>query len=182
MISTLVGLGLLMAIPPPVAESQTGGPYSLAWNTLSSGVGASSTGAYQLRGSAGQPDAGKLTAGAYIVHGGFWTPHTQGAVGVENARDPIPRRFEAFAPTPNPFRIGTEIAFDLPAPRTVTVEVFGIDGRRVRLLLDAERSAGRHRVLWNGHDDRGHPTASGIYFARIKAGEFSAFHRIVRLD
>lgn len=165
-----------------VTHGQTGGPYSLAWNTLSSGGGAVSSGPYQMRGSIGQPDAGRLTGGSYVLNGGFWIPGAPGTVSADPGPDPVPRTFSARAPAPNPFRESTVLAIELPERRPMRVAVFGVDGRLVRLLMNSENAAGRHRVVWNGLDDHGRATSAGLYFARITAGEFSASHRIVRLD
>lgn len=156
--------------------------YSLNWNTLSSGIGPVTGGAYQVRGSLGQPDAGRLAAGTYTVEGGFWVPGAMGTVGIEPPVDPVPLVFSASVPEPNPSRALTAFAFELPAPRLARVTIFGVNGKRVRLLLNEERGVGRHRVLWDGTDDDGRRAPAGIYFAHIKAGEFSASHRVVRLD
>jgi hypothetical protein len=65
---TLCTLPLLAA--PALAQS--GGPYSLAWNTIDGGGGTSTGGIYTLSGTIGQHDAGKHTAGAFTLTGGFW--------------------------------------------------------------------------------------------------------------
>lgn len=52
--------------------AQWGGGYDLTWNTFDGGGGASTGGAFTLRGTAGQPDAGTLSGGAYTLSGGFW--------------------------------------------------------------------------------------------------------------
>ena len=46
--------------------------YSINWFTFDSGGGTSAGGTYVLSGTAGQPDAGKLTGGNYTLVGGFW--------------------------------------------------------------------------------------------------------------
>jgi hypothetical protein len=53
------------------ALAQTG--YSVAWWTIDGGGAASSGGGYILGGTAGQPDAGRLTGGGYTLVGGFWS-------------------------------------------------------------------------------------------------------------
>jgi hypothetical protein len=166
----------------PAAHAQAGGVYSLGWNTLSSGIGPVAGGAYQVRGSLGQPDAGRLSAGAYTIHGGFWVPSAASFVGIEPVSDPVPIAFSAPAPAPNPFTAGTMVGFELPVPRKVKVSIFGLDGRRVRTLMNGDRGAGRHRVFWDGTDDNGRRVAAGVYFAHITAGDYSASHRVVRLD
>jgi hypothetical protein len=70
--------------------------------------------------------------------------------------------------TPNPFYASTTISFTLPSPAEVTLAIVDPSGRVVRTLLNSEtRGAGDHDVLWDGRDDMGVHTASGIYFYRL---------------
>jgi hypothetical protein len=46
--------------------------YSLLWWTVDGGGGTSNSAQYSLSGTIGQPDAGNLTGGDYILTGGFW--------------------------------------------------------------------------------------------------------------
>ena len=56
-----------------VALAQSGGGYDLSWWTVDGGGATFSTGGgYTLGGTAGQPDAGELAGGSYILGGGFW--------------------------------------------------------------------------------------------------------------
>ena len=56
-----------------VALAQSGGGYDLSWNTVDGGGYTFSTGGdYTLGGTAGQPDAGELSGGGYVLGGGFW--------------------------------------------------------------------------------------------------------------
>lgn len=71
---------------------------------------------------------------------------------------------------PNPFGPSTEIRFSVPAGGArVTVEVYSVDGRRVRSLLSGEFPSGLRAVAWDGRDDAGREVASGLYFARYSA-------------
>jgi hypothetical protein len=50
-----------------------GGSFEIAWYTVDGGGGPSSGAAYELSGTAGQPDAGTpMIGGTYQVTGGFW--------------------------------------------------------------------------------------------------------------
>jgi hypothetical protein len=74
---------------------------------------------------------------------------------------------------PNPFRDGTTLRFQVPASEDVELDVFDVQGRRVRELVSSRLDAGSHTVHWDGRDDRGNPLASGLYFYRLaQGGEF----------
>jgi hypothetical protein len=62
----------LLTLSVPVVGAQSGGAYTLTWNTHNGGGGASSGGAYTLVGTIGQPDAGALSGVNYTLVGGFW--------------------------------------------------------------------------------------------------------------
>ena len=68
---------------------------------------------------------------------------------------------------PNPFNPTTEIRFDLPQEGHVTLEVFNLLGQMVATLIDEKRDAGEHSVSWNAGN-----VSSGVYFYRLKVGEF----------
>jgi hypothetical protein len=72
---------------------------------------------------------------------------------------------------PNPFNASTTIQFTLPADSRTRLTIYSITGQKVRDLLDENRGTGTHAVVWNGKDDRGLVVSSGIYFARLRAGE-----------
>jgi hypothetical protein len=64
---------LVLLIPsilvPSLAQAQN---YALTWWTVDGGGGTSSGDGYTLSGTIGQPDAGILSGGNYILSGGFW--------------------------------------------------------------------------------------------------------------
>ena len=69
---------------------------------------------------------------------------------------------------PNPFNPSTTISYELPEPTSVQLSVFDMLGREVAVLVDGERSAGRHAVRFNAEG-----LTSGIYVYRIHAGTFT---------
>jgi hypothetical protein len=98
--------------------------------------------------------------------------------GVSLKRD-LPERFALKQNCPNPFESTTRIAFDLPEPRAVRLEVVDVQGRVVRVLTDEAWSAGRHSLVWSGETASGEIVGPGIYFMRINAGEFTATRKIL---
>jgi hypothetical protein len=49
----------------------------------------------------------------------------------------------------------------------------------VRILLDKEIEAGAYEQNWDGEDDSGAKTASGLYFYRLIAGDFVQTRKMV---
>jgi hypothetical protein len=83
--------------------------------------------------------------------------------------------------TPNPAREGSELLFTTSKRQRVTVGVFAVDGRRVRVLQRGMLEAGEHRLTWDGRDDQGRLLASGLYFAKVDTEIGSTTKRIARV-
>ncbi|MBK7770521.1 MAG: hypothetical protein IPI48_08310 [bacterium] len=82
---------------------------------------------------------------------------------------------------PNPFNPQTMIAFDLARAGKVRLQVYGVDGRLVRVLANGDLPAGRHAFRWDGTDDDGQRMASGIYLTRLVTSEGSQTSRMTML-
>jgi len=93
----------------------------------------------------------------------------------------LPLMFRLYQSYPNPFNPNTTIEYDLPKRAFVNLTIYNLLGQRVRTLVDLDKSAGRHTINWDGKDDRGQEVASGVYFYRIKAGEFTSTKKLLLL-
>jgi hypothetical protein len=72
------------------------------------------------------------------------------------------------ANVPNPFNPNTVIRYELPRSAGVTLSIYDVSGRVLRVLVDSERQgAGEHTVQWDGRDDGDQLVASGVYFYRL---------------
>lgn len=60
----------LIILPALAADA----PMRVEWHTVDGGGGVSAGGGYQVSGTIGQPDAGRLIGGGFQVNGGFWLP------------------------------------------------------------------------------------------------------------
>ena len=79
--------------------------------------------------------------------------------------------FNLAANYPNPFKSTTTIEYTLPAVSEITLRIYDMNGRLVRVLINnAEQQAGHHRVEWDGKDLANVPVASGVYFYSLSAG------------
>jgi hypothetical protein len=80
---------------------------------------------------------------------------------------------------PNPLRgASAQLHFVLPQAAAAQLDVYGIDGARVRRLGAQTFAAGEHTLAWDAHDDAGALVAPGLYFIRLSSG---AQTRTVRL-
>ncbi|TSA23024.1 T9SS C-terminal target domain-containing protein [bacterium] len=73
---------------------------------------------------------------------------------------------------PNPFNPSTKISYTLPQRGSVRISIYDLLGRTVATLVDGEQEKGTHTVDWSGKDERGNNLVSGMYIARLRAGEF----------
>ena len=69
-------------------------------------------------------------------------------------------------------------SWSLPTPGFTTVEVFDVQGRRVRTLYSGNLSSGFNEIAWDFQDDGGGRVARGVYFYRFKAPGVSGVRKI----
>lgn len=87
-----------------------------------------------------------------------------------------PRDFSLLA-HPNPFSANgtfgkpvTQIRFAMKDKGLAALRVYNLSGQLVRELVNEQRAAGEYTASWDGRDDRGVVTASGVYFIRLETG------------
>jgi Secretion system C-terminal sorting domain len=79
----------------------------------------------------------------------------------------LPKEYSLSQNYPNPFNPTTNIKFDIPKLANVKLSVYDITGREIATLVNNELEPGRYEYKFDGSN-----YASGIYFFRIKAGDF----------
>jgi hypothetical protein len=77
---------------------------------------------------------------------------------------------------PNPFNAQTTISYSLPDAGSVMVLIYNLLGQRVTTLYEGTKMAGEHQIFWDAKD-----FPSGVYFARLEAGEKSQNIKMVLL-
>jgi len=94
-----------------------------------------------------------------------WPDSTGTPVGAPSVG---PRVADGMEPAfPNPFDRRTSLRFSLESNvKRVLIEVYDVQGRRVRTLMDGPMTRGTHLVGWDSRDDSGARVAAGVYFAR----------------
>jgi hypothetical protein len=72
---------------------------------------------------------------------------------------------------PNPFNPTTNINFVLPLNKKISIMIYDMIGKEVQTLIsNQEYSKGNHTITWNGKDINGRRVASGVYIAKMNAG------------
>lgn len=69
---------------------------------------------------------------------------------------------------PNPFRTETTIQYTIARPEQVNITLFDMNGRTIKVLVNASKEAGTHAVSFHTGS-----LTTGIYYYRIQAGDFT---------
>ena len=80
----------------------------------------------------------------------------------------IPTLFVLNPNFPNPFNSGTSITFDAPGAQNIELSVFNILGQKIRTLFTGMSIPGRNTIRWDGKDDTGRNTSTGVYFYQLR--------------
>jgi|GEM_PF-2413280 len=93
----------------------------------------------------------------------------------------IPQEFALQQNYPNPFNPTTSIKYQLPQASTVQIVIYNMLGQRIRTLVNESQEAGYYEAVWDGRNTAGLKVSSGMYFYRIKAGNFTKTHKMMML-
>jgi hypothetical protein len=98
----------------------------------------------------------------------------------------IPKGFSLSQNYPNPFNPMTTIDFKIPesagGKRHVKLVVYDVRGRLIKMLIDSEMESGSHKAVWDGKDEKGTKSASGVYFFRMQVGSFTSTKKMTLLQ
>jgi hypothetical protein len=82
--------------------------------------------------------------------------------------------FKILQNSPNPFKSATTIKYNLPNADYVTLKIYNIVGQELVILVDEFQTAGEHEIEWKPRE-----IASGIYFYKLEAGDFTASRKLI---
>ncbi len=96
----------------------------------------------------------------------------------------LPKRSALLQNFPNPFNPETWLPYNLVEAADVTIQVYDIQGSLIRALNLGNQPAGFYlgkdkAAYWDGRNEAGENTASGVYFYTIKAGELTATKKMI---
>jgi hypothetical protein len=90
----------------------------------------------------------------------------------------LPTKFAMMNNYPNPFNLRTNISFAVPVDSKVSLKLYNIAGQLVK-AFEGQYEAGNHTIAWDGTNTKGKTVASGIYFYKLVAGDYSATKKMV---
>ncbi len=80
---------------------------------------------------------------------------------------------------PNPFNPTTTISYNMIEEGNVSIEVFNIKGQLVKTLINEHMTAGEHTLVWEGTNNNSQKVSSGMYFYKMKSGNYSSTKKMI---
>jgi Peptidase family C25/Peptidase family C25, C terminal ig-like domain/Propeptide_C25/FlgD Ig-like domain len=80
---------------------------------------------------------------------------------------------------PNPFNPTTTIEYQIAEKAHVYLDIYNIKGQHITTLVSEIQESGNHSVIWQGRDDQGDQSASGIYFYRLRTDKTSSTRKMI---
>ncbi|MEA1986023.1 MAG: T9SS type A sorting domain-containing protein [Candidatus Marinimicrobia bacterium] len=103
--------------------------------------------------------------------------HKSMATTAINESNYSPHKYKLFQNYPNPFNPVTTIEYFLPKASEVNILIYDLLGRKVATIKNKSiESSGFHSIQWDASN-----LASGIYFYKIKAGNFVSVKKSILL-
>ena len=93
---------------------------------------------------------------------------------VEGNNNEIPSNYVLYQNYPNPFNPSTKIRYSLPQTTHVKLTLYNVLGVQILTLIDSEQAIGNHEIVLNGNN-----LASGVYFVKMNAGNYSVTKKII---
>ena len=94
----------------------------------------------------------------------------------------MPLKYKLFQNYPNPFNSSTEIHYNLSEFNKVNICVVNILGEEIITLVNENKNAGDHIVIWNGIDSDGNIAPSGVYIYRFEVNDYMTYKKMILLQ
>jgi hypothetical protein len=105
----------------------------------------------------------------------YWSDQYELIVNdIETLSSLVPKSFKLGQNYPNPFNPITAIGYQLSAVSDVELSIYNLLGQKVATLVSEKQKAGSHQVEWDGGN-----FSSGVYYYRIKAGDFQDVKKMI---
>ena len=96
------------------------------------------------------------------------------SVGINVISSAVPEKFELYNNYPNPFNPSTNIKFDIAENSITELKVYDLNGKEIETLVNESLTPGSYEYNFNAVN-----LPSGVYFYKLKAGDFVSTKRMV---
>jgi len=93
----------------------------------------------------------------------------------------IPETVRIMGNAPNPFNPVTTIELEVTVESLVKVEIYNLNGQRIRILADNILHPGFHRIRWDGKDSNLEDVGSGIYIYSVTSPGVTDSRKMLKL-
>ena len=99
---------------------------------------------------------------------------TANVFGIRQLGNVIPEKYNLYQSYPNPFNPKVTIKFDIAENSDVKLVIYDLLGREITTLVSDKLNSGIYQIEWNASN-----YTSGIYFYRLKAGDYSSAKKMI---
>jgi hypothetical protein len=167
---SLPWLLLILMLSAQIAVAQI----QMTNSVIGSGAGGGSGINNSVTGTVGQTAIGVVSGPDWFHEIGFWT--TSLVPTDVTDQDILPATFWLGQNHPNPFNPRTTIQYNVPKAGNVRMQLYDIQGRLVRTLMNRDHEPGYFEFNLDGRD-----LSSGVYFYSIEAGNYHDTKKLVLL-
>ncbi len=98
---------------------------------------------------------------------------------MSSGRGETPLIYSLRCPSPNPFENNTSISYSIAKPGNIYLCVYDVTGRLIKTLEKTKKDSGVYIVKWSGFDNNNRKISAGIYFIRLRSGDFTSVKKII---
>lgn len=93
----------------------------------------------------------------------------------------ILKSFKLMQNYPNPFNPYTNIPYEIPKMGKVEVNIYDVNGRLIKNLVNENQQPGSYKIIWNGKNEKGIKVSSGLYIYQVKLERTTLSQKMVLL-
>jgi len=82
---------------------------------------------------------------------------------------------------PNPFNPETTIYFTVEGTENTELIIYNLKGQKIKKLEIRNLKLGINKIIWNGTDDNNKVVSAGLYFYKLRSGEYSKSKKMLLL-
>jgi len=92
------------------------------------------------------------------------------------------KKFGLATIAPNPFDQSTVINYSIPEQCNVSLKIYDMNGRLIKVLYEGKQCGGNFSLIWNGRGDSGNQVSAGMYFVRFSSNDLSQTMKLFKLN